>query len=151
MFDILLYLYDNYFVVEHYPDPESLSLKLTAAGFEAAEIDRALDWLTALDSLAADDVVESAGMRLYTAEEQQRIEPEGLGFLAFLERSGLLSASAREWVVDRALALEDSEVSADKIKWIALLAISRLHGAGDALWLEDLVRQGEDGFMPTLH
>jgi len=54
-------------------------------------------------------------------------------------------------VLDRALALEDTEVPADKIKWIALLAISRLQGPGDALWLEDLVRADEDGYTPTLH
>jgi len=152
MFDILLYLYDNYLVMDQHPDPEVLSRKLTAAGFEAAEIDRALDWLSSLDTLTPEaPLPPTSGTRIYSREEQSRIDTEGLSFLSFLESSGLLPAEAREWVLDRALALDDSEIPADKIKWIALLAISRLQGPGDALWLEDLVRSGEDGFTPTLH
>lgn len=152
MFDILLYLYDNYFVADNYPDADALSRKLSAAGFEADDIESAIRWLGALDGLVPDDEPEvHAGLRCYTREEQRRLDPQGIGFLTFLENAGLLPTRAREWVIDQALALEDSEVPAEKIKWIALLAISRLHGSGDALWLEDLVRSGEDGYTPTLH
>jgi len=153
MFDILLYLYDNYLVMDQHPDPESLSRKLTAAGFEASDIDRALDWLSSLETLDpnAPPIAPSHGIRVFSDEEQRRIDPEGLHFISFLAGAGQLQPEAREWVLDRALALEDAEVAADKIKWIALLAISRLHGPGDALWLEDLVRSGEDDWTPTLH
>lgn len=152
MFDILLYIYDNYLVSEHVPDAVVLSRKLTAAGFEADEIDQALDWLSALDDLGpGTEQFETQGMRCYAPEEWRRIEADGLGFLSFLETAGLLTPQGREWVLDRALALDDSEVSTDKIKWIALLAVTRLHGPGDALWLEDLVRIDDDGYTPTIH
>ncbi len=152
MFDILLYLYDNYLVTEHVPDAEALSRKLTAAGFEAEEIGQALDWLSALELLdPAQPLPDSQGLRCFSEQELRHIDLEGLDFLVFLENSGLLTPQGREWVLDRALALEDGGVSADKIKWIALLAVSRLHGPGDALWLEDLVRAQEDGWQPTLH
>ena len=152
MFDILLYLYDNYLVADLHPDAETLSRKLAAVGFETEDIDRALDWLAALDELdpVAEDAA-TAGTRCYTAQEMQRLAPDGLGFLIHLENAGLLPGRAREWVIEQALALEDPEVAADKIKWITLLAISRLNGPGDALWLEDLVRAEEDGWQPTLH
>lgn len=150
MFDILLYLYDNYLVADLYPDHDTLSRKLAAVGFEADDIDRALTWLNALDSLDL-DAPAGEGLRCFSDTERQRLDPEGLGFLTHLETSGLLAPQAREWVLDQALALEDEEVSADKIKWITLLAISRLNGPGEALWLEDLVRAGEDGWQPTLH
>jgi Smg protein len=156
MFDILLYLYDNYLVTDFQPDAETLSRKLAAVGFETEDIDRALDWLAALDALAPPEPTESAldpasAMRCYTAEELRRLDPEGIGFLIHLENAGLLPGRAREWVIEQALALEDAEVAADKIKWITLLAISRLNGPGDAIWLEDLVRAEEDGWQPTLH
>lgn len=152
MFDILLYLYDNYLVADLHPDAETLSRKLAAVGFESEDIDRALNWLAALDELVPEEGDASmAGARCYTSEESQRIAPEGLGFLVHLESAGLLPGNAREWVIDQALALEDPEVPADKIKWITLLAIARLNGPGDAIWLEDLVRAGEDGWQPTLH
>lgn len=152
MFDILLYLYDNYLVSDLQPDAETLSRKLAAVGFESEDIDRALNWLSALDDLDPDDMEESdAAIRCFTAEETQRLDPEGLGFLIHLGNAGLLPSLAREWVIEQALVLEDAEVSADRIKWITLLAISRLNGPGDALWLEDLVRAEEDGWKPTLH
>ena len=159
MFDILLYLYDTYLFSEHFPEPEQLSRKLSAAGFEAADIGAALNWLAALDSLTPNDADEGVpSIRCYSEEEIGRLATEGRGFLAFLEASNLLSPHAREWIIDQAMALEDPEVSADRIKWIALLALWKLNGAGDVLWLEDLVRGGDlgdeddgGGWRPTLH
>ena len=152
MFDILLYLYDNYLVTDIHPDAEVLSRKLAAVGFETEDIDRALDWLAALEDLVPAEQCESANAnRCYTSEEMQRLDTEGLGFLIHLENAGLLPGQAREWVIEQALALEDPEIAADKIKWITLQPISRLTAPGDALWLEDLVRAEEDGGQPTLH
>lgn len=151
MFDILIYVYDHYLDGSQPPDTDALSTKLSAVGFDPDEIDRALSWLSALNNLSPSDLLPSAGgTRSFTAHELQRIETEGLSFLLLLEDSGLLPAHGREWVIDRALALEDESVPADKVKWITLLAIARLHGPGDALWLEDLVRGGDD-YQPTLH
>ena len=151
MFDILLYLYDHYLVTDIYPDAETLSRKLAAVGFEAEDIDRALNWLNGLETLDLDAAGQAGdGVRCYSEEEWRRLDPEGIGFLVHLENAGLLPPQAREWVIDQALALEDTEVPAEKVKWITLLAVSRLHGPGDAIWLEDLVRAGEV-FTPTYH
>lgn len=153
MFDILLYLYDNDLVAN--PDPEILSRKLHAAGFETEAIAAALSWLAALSELRADDALTaSRGQRVFSVEELRRIAPEGLGFLLFLENDGFLPPQAREWVLRQALALEDDEISAAQVQWIALLAIAYLFGPGDALWLEDIVRGSDefgDGWTPTLH
>lgn len=161
MFDILLYLYDTYLLSEHFPDQAHLSRKLSAAGFENEAIDEALDWLAALDDLAPDESpFDQPTIRIYSEHEMGRLAMEGRGFLTFLEGSGLLPVHAREWIIERALALTDAEVSADRIKWIALLALWKLKGAGDVLWLEDLVRGSDDsgefadefgGWQPTLH
>jgi Smg protein len=161
MFDILLYLYDTYLLSEHFPDQAHLSRKLSAAGFEDDAIDEALDWLAALDDLAPEEgLLDHPALRVYNDYEIGRLATEGRGFLTFLEGSGLLPVHAREWVIERALALTDAEVSADRIKWIALLSLWKLKGAGDVLWLEDLVRGGDDsaeddddysGWQPTLH
>lgn len=152
MFDILLYLYDTYLFADHIPDAEHLSRKLSAAGFENDDIAQALAWLSGLDELTPLEAeVSSQAVRVYDADEQRRLDVEGRGFLAFLESAALLPAHGREWIINQALALEDAEISAERIKWIALLALWKLKGAGDVLWLEDLVRGTEDGWHPTLH
>ncbi|MDW8323512.1 MAG: DUF494 domain-containing protein [Burkholderiales bacterium] len=152
MLDILQYLYDHYLVDDHLPDQEALARKLATVGFDQGEIAQALEWLeglTALDPQAETGLTHD-GLRVYNADELNRIAPEGRGFLSYLENAGLLSPYAREWVVERALALDEPEVPADKVKWIALLALWRLGGALSALWLEDLVR-GDEAGAPTLH
>jgi Smg protein len=152
MFDILLYLYDTYLLTDHFPPPEQLSRKLSAAGFEDEEIGEALEWLAALDDLAVEDDGERPPTtRVYSVEEMTRLDVEGRGFLAWLEGAGVLPARAREWVIERALALGEAEIEADRVKWIALLALWKLRGPGDVLWLEDLVRGAEDDWQPTLH
>lgn len=152
MFDILLYLYDTYLLADQIPDAEHLSRKLSAAGFENGAIMEALDWLSGLEELQAVELASSPhAIRVYGAEEERRLALEGRGFLAFLEQSNLLPPHAREWVIDQALALPDDDITADQIKWIALMAIWKLKGAGDVLWLEDLVRGAEEGWQPSLH
>ncbi len=150
MFDILRFIYDRYLVEDRYPSTEVLALKLATAGFEQAEIEQALNWLEGLNDLDEDkDSLYTVSKRVYSERELARLAPAGLGFLTFLENAGLLPPHAREWVIERALALEEQEVPAEKIKWIALLALWKLGGPLSALWLEDLVR--EDDAPPTLH
>lgn len=160
MFDILLYLYDTYLYSEQFPPSENLQRKLSAAGFEDADIGAALDWLEALDDLTAgDEEAMPCTLRCYSDDEMSRLNVEGRGFLLFLENSGLLSMPVREWVIEQAMALDDTEVSAERIKWIALLALWKRGGIEDVLWLEDLVRgradpiadSGEEGWQPTFH
>lgn len=152
MFDIIQYLYDHYLVDDHYPDAEALALKLSTAGFDRAEIEQALTWLSRLSELdtEGEDDLSHSGMRLYNEHEIMRLAPAGRGFLTYLEHAGLLPAHAREWVIERALALEEQVVPAEKIKWIALLALWKLGGSVFALWLEDLVREDDDA-PATLH
>ena len=46
MFEILMFLFENYFDAGSYPDSDKLSLKLTAAGFDDEDIHLALTWLS---------------------------------------------------------------------------------------------------------
>lgn len=150
MFDILLYLYDQYFVADLAPEQDVLESRLAAMGFGNEDISRALSWIASLDSLAASgDAWESDGFRCYTEDELHRIDGEGLNFLVFLEQSGVLTGPAREWVLDRAMLLTE-DISLGHVKWLALIAINRLQGAHDALWLEDIV-DPDDDTPPVLH
>ena len=47
MFDVLVYLYENYWRPDACPEPKQLSRKLSAVGFEAEEINDALNRLGA--------------------------------------------------------------------------------------------------------
>ena len=52
MFDVLVYVYENYWRPDACPAPRQLSRKLSAVGFEPEEIEEALSWLGGLSERA---------------------------------------------------------------------------------------------------
>lgn len=49
MFDVLVFVYENYWRGDDCPEPQQLGRKLSAVGFGSAEIIAALNWLEGLD------------------------------------------------------------------------------------------------------
>ncbi len=147
MIDILVYLFENY-LPDACPEPAILARKLTAAGFEQEEISEALTWL---DGLEQSETVllhlrpQGEAIRIYGTEEINRLPLECRGFLTFLEQAGTLDPELRELVIERALALTDGEISVSKLKVIVLAVLWRRQHEFDALVLEELLTQDEDG------
>jgi len=145
--DILVYLFENY-LPDACPEPAILARKLTAAGFEQEEISEALTWL---DGLEQSETVllhlrpQGEAIRIYGTEEINRLPLECRGFLTFLEQAGTLDPELRELVIERALALTDGEISVSKLKVIVLAVLWRRQHEFDALVLEELLTQDEDG------
>ncbi len=59
MFDVLVYLYENYWRPDACPEPQQLRRKLSAVGFEADEIQDALRWLDGLAMNAQASVAQA--------------------------------------------------------------------------------------------
>lgn len=143
MFDILVYLFENYFEADIHPDHGTLERELSAAGFDSVEIDLAFDWLSGLENLSQNpypaSLAESASVRCYAENELKKINTESRGFLTFLEGSGILDPVQREWVIDRIMALNDRDVTLEQVKWIALMVLWSQGQAQEYLFLEDLL------------
>jgi len=152
MFDILVYLFENYFEMNAHPDESTLTRELSAAGFDRDEISLALSWFHGLENLAnasyAESLVSCKSSRCYTEPEFVRIGSQGVGLLAFLESSGVLNPVQREWVIDRAIALDEAELSLDQVKWIVLFVLWSQNEPQQFFFVEDLLFG--DG-QPTLH
>lgn len=143
MFDILVYLFENYFEADLHPDQGTLEQELSAAGFDSTEINLAFDWLNGLETLSRspypDSLTGSGSARIYADFEQKKIDTESRGFLTFLETSKILNPVQREWVIDRILALNDRDVGLDQVKWIVLMVLWSQGQADDYLFMEDLL------------
>jgi len=153
MFDVLVYLFHNYYTPQACPTADVLAKRLAAAGFEDDEIDDALQWLMGL-AQATEHCVELAhhtdtGTRVYADSEQQRLSAEAIGFITFLENTDVLIAPLREIVIDRALACDETPVTLDRIKIISLMVLWSQEAEVDHLILEELLRQ-HDG-QETCH
>lgn len=151
MFDILVYLFENFFQADAYPEPEQLALKLSAAGFEDDEITEALQWLDGLREAGEGDLpaipADSDSVRCFAAEELAKLDSECRGFLAFLESAGVLSPLTRELIIERAMALSDHSVSLSRLKIIVLMVLWKQHQAMDTLILEELLSGNEAHYL----
>ncbi|MES2399026.1 MAG: DUF494 domain-containing protein [Pseudomonadota bacterium] len=161
MFEVLVYVYENYWQGDACPELHQLGRKLTAAGFEAEEIQAALIWLDGLNTAAhgtqiclppqessntheAKDTGQSIqaqssdSLRIYSVTEQEHLGAETLGFVSFLESAGVLPPHMREIVLDRAMAAPGDPLSLDDLKIIVLMVYWSFGEEPDALVLDEL-------------
>ncbi|MCC4114507.1 DUF494 domain-containing protein [Aromatoleum toluclasticum] len=147
MFDILVYLFENYVHATACPEIDQLARKLSAAGFEEDEITEALDWLSGLRSISDASPLATTpapgAFRIYAAEEEARLGTECRGFLAFLENAGALDAGTREIIIERTLALNGVTASLARLKVIVLMVLWQRELPLDSLIVDELL--GEEG------
>ena len=146
VFDILMYLFDNYFedYYEMNTDQESLKFELVQAGFGDVQVDKAFDWLDGLTLqkgfIKTEAMAENRTLRLFTEAETDQLDTECRGFILFLEHSGVLDAVDREVVIDRLMALESNDISLQQLKWVVLMVLLNQPGKEAAFtWMEDIV------------
>lgn len=148
MFDILMYLFENYIhsEAEVMVDHDLLTDELTRAGFHQDEIYKALSWLEKLAALQNSDAYPyltrrpSTSIRIYTAEEIKFLDVECRGFLMFLEQVNVLDFSTREMVIDRVMELDTKDFNIDDLKWVVLMVLFNVPGKESAYsQMEDLI------------
>ncbi len=125
IFDVLMYLFEHYMEdeMELVPDSENVRTELLAAGFDPSEVDKAFVWLKSLSLQRAIKPTIPTSFRIFSHEENAKLDIECRDLLIYLERCGILTSANREVVIDRALALDDDELSIEKLKWIVLLVL----------------------------
>ncbi|CDS53148.1 Protein of unknown function Smg [Polaromonas sp. CG9_12] len=169
MFEVLVYVYENYWQGAACPEIDRLGRKLIAAGFEAEEIQEALVWLDGLNIAAKGTQISlpdapddpageisdtgsvpgrmqaqaSNSLRIYSVAEQTHLGAQSLGFVCFLETSGVLPPHMREIVMDRAMAAPGDPVSLDDLKIIILMVYWSFGEEPDALVLDELCDDSE--------
>lgn len=158
MFDVLVYLYETYYRPDACPDSEALVKKLSAVGFEEEEISKALGWLTDLAEATNDyadrypqQTAFSFGIRIYAQRELDVLGTETAGFLHFLESAKVIDPMQREIIIERALAISDSQVSLDKIKVIVLMVLWSQGKEPDGLIFDELFLDDDDAAPRMLH
>lgn len=149
MFDIFVYLFETYFYAQARPEPEQLARKLSAAGFEEEDISDALEWLSGLDTEGVELIAAgNDSWRYYSEDEEEKLDIACRGFLNFLEAAGALDAPTREFIIERAMALNEATVSLSRFKVIVLMVLWSRDQALNALIAEDLLSEEEtDRFL----
>ncbi|MCF7364350.1 DUF494 family protein [Vibrio sp. A1-b2] len=156
MMDILMYLFETYIHsdAELQVDQDELEDELLRAGFHQKDIYKALNWLEELAALQQTDAQSAistsaaTSMRIFTAQEMERLDLESRGFILFLEQIKVLTPETREMVIDRVMGLETNELELDDLKWIILMVLFNVPGNENAYTLmEELLYSKEQGIL----
>jgi Smg protein len=133
--EILIYVFDRYMLdaAPEVPQREHLARDLERAGFAPVKVERALDWLTDLAfgqerETAAGSDGRAGGVRVFTDGELARLSTRCRGLLLTLEQARVLTASQREIVIERMLALDADEPDTEQLKWVVLMVLSSQPG-----------------------
>ncbi|MDP5190488.1 DUF494 family protein [Rheinheimera baltica] len=154
MFDILVYLFENYIHNESdiYVNHADLTKELSRAGFHDDDIFKALKWLDNLSALQESHVKPylskgiSNATRIYSAPELAKMDVECQGFLLFLEQVNVLDALTREMVIDRVMELDSNSISLEDLKWVVLMVLFNVPGHETAYaQMEDLIFDEPEG------
>jgi Smg protein len=142
MFDILVFVYEHCRQADVTGDPDRVAKRLSAAGFDEADISAALAWLAGLArnpqcSMAPLPAPRTA-LRTFAPKEIAKLDTAARGFLMSLEQSGILSPQSRELVLERALATSDDCLSVDQIKLIVLMVLWNQRAPASRLVAEEL-------------
>jgi Smg protein len=157
MLEVLMYLFDNYIVdgLNNFePSQDEIAKELAGAGFQSEEISKAFVWLEDLLEISqqadqANVVQSNLSIRIYTAQENEKLGSAGQQLLDRLVNLGVLNQFSREMVVDRVMALESMDVNIDHVRWVSLMVLSNQPGFDEiAEWAEVIVTEGS---VPVIH
>ena len=142
MYDVLVYVFENCQQTEVAHDSERVAKKLSAAGFEDADISEALHWLAGV-ARAPQGVREPlpdarTTFRAYAPRELAKLDAACRGFLMTLEHSGILNAETRELVIERALAAAGDTLNLEQLKLVVLMVLWNREMPTSQLVAEDL-------------
>jgi len=142
MYDILVYLFEHCHQTEVADDRERVARKLSAAGFEDADISEALHWLAGVLHAPRGDLPalpdSRRAFRAFAPRELAKLDAECRGFLMTLEQSGILTPAMRELVIERSLATSGHALTLDQLKLIVLMVLWNQQTPTSRLLAEDI-------------
>jgi Smg protein len=151
MFDVLAFVYENYFTGQSCPEPAQLERRLSAVGFDSDEIGDAIAWLEGLNTAARPcspspwlTQATPTSVRVYPPWELAHLGTDCIGFICFLESAGVLAPYMREVIIDRAMAAPGEPVCLADLKIIILMVYWSFGQEPDALVLDELWDDTQD-------
>lgn len=148
MYEILVYLFENCQQREVAYERERIAKKLSAAGFEHADISEALHWLAGISRAPqAEPVVlpdSKRTFRAYAPRELAKLDAQCRGFLLTLEHSGILTPQDRELVIERSLAASGASLTLEQVKLIVLMVLWNQQTPTSQLVAEEIFAGAQD-------
>ena len=143
MYEVLVFMFENYFSNHALHEENVIEQELAAAGFDESAISNAFDWYNQLKVMMKQPVASQMEYvqcsRMFAEAELDKIDTESLGFLLFLEQAKVINSSERDMIMDRAMALNGKTVNLEQTRWITMMAMWSDGREKDYLFVEDAV------------
>lgn len=127
IFEIIAFIFDNIAQKKIILplDQKQVMAKLKFAGFEKEMVQEAFDWLNTLvaSSKERKKKQNSKSFRVYSFEENIKINMEARSFIMKAEQIGILNTKSREIVINQLLQLEQLQADLNDAKWAILLTL----------------------------
>lgn len=141
MFEVLVFMFENYFANHAQPDSEVLTQELSAAGFAYSDITGAVSWFDEMQSMLAQPPAiychKDSGMRIFASNELKKINTESISFILFLQQANVINDVERDLIIDRAMALKQAHIHIEEMRWITMIALWNAGREKDYLFVED--------------
>ena len=141
MFEVLVFMFENYFANHAMPGNDVMEQELSAAGFEQNDILGAFDWYEEMQSrLNKSNVAYShvyTGFRIFSELELKKLSLESISFILFLHQANVINNMERDLIVDRAMALKQQTIKVEEMRWIVMIALWNEGREKDYLFVED--------------
>ena len=141
MFEVLVFMFENYFAHHTTPANDVLTHELSAAGFAENDIFGAVSWFDEMKTMlnAPPSIYNHAhtGCRVFATQEMSKISLESLSFILFLQQASVINAIDRELIIDRAMALKQDQIKIEEMRWITMIALWNAGREKDYLFVED--------------
>ena len=151
MFEVFLYLLENYLSVNQCPDAPTLARRLANEGFDEFEVRSAVLWIEQLrQPLVLKQLKPSLAnsQRIYHESERVQLGDENIALIAQLEYNQSISADQREYIIERAMMLPYLMHRTDVFKALLLTILwAHEHDIDDVLLHALIDEMGDD----TLH
>ncbi len=141
MFEVLVFIFENYVAQHALPDNEIMTQELAAAGFEETAIVGAVDWFHETKTMFTETPAvyshKQTGMRVLTDAELKKISTESLSFILFLQQANVINDVVRDFMIDRAMALKQEQINIEEMRWITMITLWNKGRQKDYLFVED--------------
>ena len=143
MFEVLVFMFENYFANHAQPDSEVLTQELSAAGFEYSDITGAVNWFDEMKSMLHQPATiyahQATAMRIFADIELKKINLESISFILFLQQANVINDIERDLIIDRAMALRQQHIRIEEMRWITMIALWNAGREKDYLFVEDAI------------
>ncbi len=141
MFEVLVFMFENYFANHAHPNSDVLTEELSAAGFAYSDITGAVNWFDEMQKMLAKPSAiychKNSGIRMFAESELNKISIESISFILFLQQASVINDVERDLIIDRAMALKQDKIRIEEIRWITMIALWNAGREKDYLFVED--------------